>query len=331
MNINNKYFIEKYILGKGTYSIVYNGTNKINKEKVAIKKITKNIKKNIKSEIDILNKLNHSNICNMFDNFENDDYYFIVLELCTTNLHIYITKYGHIEEIKAQHFFKQIASGLEYLQKLQIIHRDIKPENILMDEYETIKISDFGFAVEFEDDDVFKTLCGSPLYMAPEIMKSKKYNNKIDLWSAGVVLFQMLFNKTPYTAKNHHELLEKIDSKHVSIPNNFDISYNCKNILKKLLIKNPKKRINWKKFYKHPFIYEKKQYNTSKPIAIPKNNKQYENNIAFSPSDNNIIKIIDTPVNSFSNNSFKRSYNESLLYRMKDPEMFHVSYNENDD
>ena len=256
MNINNKYFIEKYILGKGTYSIVYNGTNKINKEKVAIKKITKNIKKNIKSEIDILNKLNHSNICNMFDNFENDDYYFIVLELCTTNLHIYITKYGHIEEIKAQHFFKQIASGLEYLQKLQIIHRDIKPENILMDEYETIKISDFGFAVEFEDDDVFKTLCGSPLYMAPEIMKSKKYNNKIDLWSAGVVLFQMLFNKTPYTAKNHHELLEKIDSKHVSIPNNFDISYNCKNILKKLLIKNPKKRINWKKFYKHPFIYE---------------------------------------------------------------------------
>ena len=84
MNINNKYFIEKYILGKGTYSIVYNGTNKINKEKVAIKKITKNIKKNIKSEIDILNKLNHSNICNMFDNFENDDYYFIVRK--TANL-----------------------------------------------------------------------------------------------------------------------------------------------------------------------------------------------------------------------------------------------------
>jgi len=324
--MNNKYIIEKDILGKGNYSTVYKGSDKFNKENVAIKKISKNNKKNIKHEIDMLNKLHHPNICNMLDNFENDDFYFIVLELCIMNLHKYITKYGNIEEKKAQHYFKQLASGLKYLQKIKIIHRDIKPENILIDKYENIKISDFGFAIEFKDNETFETLCGSPLYMAPEIMKYKKYDNKIDLWSAGVVLFQMLFNKTPYTANNHHELLIKIDSKHVSIPNNFDISYNCKNILKKLLVKNPKKRINWKKFYQHSFIYENEQHTNSAPIDIPQPNKHYENNVCFSPSNNNHIKIIDTPVDSFSNNSFTRSFSESLLYRMKNPDMFHVSY-----
>jgi len=328
MKLHKKYLIEDTILGVGTYSVVHAGINKFDNSTVAIKKITKT-KNNIINELNILRKIDDLNICNMIDYFEGDNDHFIILELCNTNLHEYIKHHGYLQETKAQYYFKQLSHGLEYLQDSNIIHRDIKPENLLIDEFDTLKISDFGFAVKFEENETFEILCGSPLYMAPEIMKSKQYNNKIDLWSSGIVLFQMLFNKTPYTAKNHYELLQKIESKHVSIPNNFCISENCKNILQHLLVKNPIKRINWKKFYKHPFIYDQPKsiphiIHKSNPISIPSSNKKM--NVSFSPSDNNSIKIIDTPAHSLTNESFINSFNESLITRMKNPDMFRISY-----
>ena len=327
MEVGGKYILNNTILGNGSFSTVIKGYIKKNNELIAIKKIKKNSKINIKHEINILNKVYHKNICNMIDYLENDDSHYIILELCDKTLDVFLKETGYLRENKAKTYFRHIAAGLEYLQELNIVHRDIKPQNLLITYYDEIKISDFGLSKIIEDNEVLDTLCGSPLYMAPEIMKTKKYDNKIDLWSSGVVLFQMLFNKTPYTAKNHFELLRKIDSNHVSIPSKFNISDDCKDILKKLLVKNPKERIEWNNFFIHPFIYEQKYLAVSKPIPIPK--KINNNNIlSFSPSKDNTFKIVDTPLDDFIPGSLKRSFEDSLLYRMKDSNMFNISYSD---
>ena len=114
--------------------------------------------------------------------------------------------------LKAKIIFKELISGLKYLYELNICHRDLKPQNILLDENYTIKISDFGLARLNNENNLMDTICGSPIYMAPEIMKYNKYDNKADIWSLGIIFYELLTGRTPFKVKNHQELPTKLSN-----------------------------------------------------------------------------------------------------------------------
>ena len=149
---------------------------------------------------------------------------------------------------------KQLASALEYLKNMNIVHRDLKPQNILLSsDYRTLKITDFNFARELYENDLAQTLCGSPLYMAPEIIEKQHYSIKSDLWSVGMILYEMVYGNNPYfDACNVIDLLQKIKER--SIQYSDRVSPECNNLLSSLLERDPEKRITWKDFFIHNWL-----------------------------------------------------------------------------
>ena len=181
---------------------------------------------------------------------------YIITEFCNKGDLSQFLKGRAMKEKYALYFMKQIRDGLKYLINNKIFHRDLKPHNILINDKGELKIADFGFARHFETDNMVETLCGTPLYMAPEIMKKQKYTTKSDLWSVGVILYQMLFGKRPYDAHNILDLLNNIENNAVTIPQSFDISSEAISLLTSLLCKNPSERIDWDDFINHPWFSE---------------------------------------------------------------------------
>lgn len=331
-------------LGRGSFSIVYSGLyigpdNKFVKcnTKVAIKVIkTTNLNKKaleiLDEEISIMEMIKHNphfNIVRCFDVIRKDYELYIIMEYCDSgDLRNILRK--PIKEKYAQFYFGQLTNGLRYLDKHFIIHRDIKPKNILLTNNRRIlKIADFGFAKRFENKSLHETICGSPLYMAPEIMNSNIYNNQTDLWSIGMILYEMLYGNHPFaTCKTIPELKETISKTTIEIPptntKNKDVSDNCISLLKQLLQKQVNERISWSNFFNHPWvnIYQytynlNDQYETqlcstslgslSTPLSnTPKNiqdNSQFDNNtpvVRMSHIDNLVVvddfcdKIEDT-------------------------------------
>lgn len=196
---------------------------------------------------------------------------------------------GGLNEVMTRHFFKQITSALQYLRSKNLIHRDIKPQNLLLNPAPAywskrapediplaasaqsliptvglttlpqLKIADFGFARHLPSTSMAETLCGSPLYMAPEILRYEKYDARSDLWSAGTVLYEMVVGKPPFRAQNHVDLLRKIEKANDVIP--FDskimnISREVKNCARALLTKNPLERMTYEQLFECPLVVD---------------------------------------------------------------------------
>lgn len=195
--------------------------------------------------------------------------------------------HGGFNEVLSRHFIKQVASALEYLRGQNLLHRDIKPQNLLLNpapsymyqqkpedvplaasEYSLVpavgvqslpmlKIADFGFARHLPSMSMAETLCGSPLYMAPEILRYEKYDARADLWSAGTVLFELVVGKPPFRASNHVELLRRIEKANDQIAfdnKNMLISRGMKDLIRKLLKKSPLDRVTYEDFFADPVI-----------------------------------------------------------------------------
>ncbi|XP_058212890.1 serine/threonine-protein kinase ATG1c-like isoform X2 [Rhododendron vialii] len=166
---------------------------------------------------------------------------------------------GRVPEAKTKHFMQQLAVGLQILRKNNLIHRDLKPQNLLLsskDDNAVLKIADFGFARSLEPKVLAETLCGSPLYMAPEIMQLQKYDAKADLWSVGAILFQLATGKTPFTGNNQMQLLRNI-MKSTELhfpPQRKNLSSDCMDLCQKLLRANPVERLTFEEFFNHPFL-----------------------------------------------------------------------------
>ncbi|KAF2149840.1 kinase-like protein [Myriangium duriaei CBS 260.36] len=195
------------------------------------------------------------------------------------------SQYG-LNEVVVRHFIKQIASALSYLRNRNLIHRDIKPQNLLLnpspafmarqkpedvplaasdyslvpdvgvDTLPMLKVADFGFARHLPQTMMAETLCGSPLYMAPEILSYHKYDAKADLWSVGTVTYEMMVGKPPFRAANHIELLKKIeDAKdRIPFPSGLVISSDLHRMIRHLLKKEPTERISFEGFFESPPI-----------------------------------------------------------------------------
>ncbi|KAH9927969.1 kinase-like protein [Epithele typhae] len=205
---------------------------------------------NLQGEIEILKSLSHRHITRLLDVIRAERNIYLIMEFCAGgDLANYIKKRGRVEgleyipapgvaptyyphpksggldEIAVRSFLRQLARAIKFLRQRNLIHRDIKPQNLLLtppgpDEYSrghplgvpVLKVADFGFARFLPSAMMAETLCGSPLYMAPEILSYQKYDSKADLWSVGAVLYEMSVGRPPYRAQNHIELLKKIDS-----------------------------------------------------------------------------------------------------------------------
>ena len=282
------YYYNTNPIGKGSFSIIYKGYYIIDKKPIAIKKIKYMGSININSEIDIMKKINHPNILKLYDVVEYKNNIYLVLEYCNQgDLQKYIESK---ETCYNDDYIKQILNGLHYLYKKNIIHRDIKPNNILIHN-NIIKICDFGFSKEIENNDILNTFCGSPLYMAPEIFKLHEYSIKSDIWSLGVIIYEIIYKKHPYPSNNKITLLQNIEN-NIIIPNECKYKY----LLERMLDKNEYTRISWEElfdlFYKNMEKEEPVEnkmitssnslYLKSKPIKINLNKSVIEKkNISY--------------------------------------------------
>jgi len=209
-------------LGNGSFSSVCLIRLKISQELRALKKLNKNEYKSFKNEISLLIKLNHPNIVSIVNYYESKKYYNIVLPYAkkgTLDNLINKKKKNKIkfnfEDIKI--IILSISRGLNYLHENKIIHCDIKPSNILLFGNKIIKICDFGVSKHFKTTK-YKTLVGTPYYIAPEIINEDGYNNSIDYWSLGVITYEMITFKKPFTGRHYYQLMIQI------IRNNYDIN-----------------------------------------------------------------------------------------------------------
>ncbi|XP_038077303.1 serine/threonine-protein kinase ULK3-like [Patiria miniata] len=260
--LNGFVFTEK--LGSGSYATVYKAYRKgQQREVVAIKcvlksSLSKNSVENLLTEIEILKRIRHEHIVELKDFQWDDSYIYLIMEYCSGGdmSHFIRTKQA-LPERTVRVFVRQIASALHHLQSENITHMDLKPQNLLLsNSYDPVlKLADFGFASYMTEDVLANTLRGSPLYMAPEIILERKYAAKVDLWSVGVIMFECLFGHAPFASKTFTELAEKIrSSKPIEIPDAIPISDRCRDLLLKLLQRDPGDRIDFPEFFEHPFI-----------------------------------------------------------------------------
>jgi serine/threonine protein kinase len=260
MKTINNYIYDNNYIGKGTFSKVYIGYKKHNSDyKYAIKKIYKKSDpkyiKYVNLEIEIMNKLNHKNIIKLYETIHTDKYVFLILELCETDLYTYINN-NEINENDTRFIIKQIVEAIKYIMDNNIVHRDLKPHNILINKQsKVIKICDFGFAKEFKDTLMCDTICGSPLYMAPELLQNQKYNIKSDIWSIGIIMYEIVMKNHPFKSNNISDLIHKINN-NKPILNSSKFSYECKELINNLLIVDYNKRLDWHELFTNKWIYD---------------------------------------------------------------------------
>jgi serine/threonine protein kinase len=293
-SINNYIYDTNYI-GKGTFSKVYIGYEKSNLDyKYAIKKIYKKSDpkyiKYVNLEIDIMSRLNHKNIIKLYETIHTDKYVFLILELCETDLYNYINN-NEINEEDTKFIIKQIIEAIKYIMDNNIVHRDLKPHNILIDKQtKIIKLCDFGFAKEFKDTLLTDTVCGSPLYMAPELLQNQQYNIKSDIWSLGIIMYEIVMKDHPFKSNNISDLIHKINnSKPILTSSKF--SYECKDLINKLLIVDYNKRLDWHELFNNKWIYS--EISTTKSDNEETNFNMINNDLDLLFDDSNIILDIE--------------------------------------
>lgn len=256
-----KYIYSTRPIGKGSFSRVYKGLDTCNDSLVAIKVIDKHelkhdILERLHAEIDLMSTLHHPHILDVLDYLETESQFYMILEYCAGGDLAMLIKRGRVPEETSREYMCQLADALGYLQSKNIIHRDLKPHNILLSsDHTTIKVSDFNFAKEMYATDLASTLCGSPLYMAPEIIKKKDYSSKSDLWSIGIILYELVTGTNPFADAVHVlDLLDKIQTRR--IPSVQYVSEECNALLSQLLQVDPDLRCDWGTFFSNTWLQQ---------------------------------------------------------------------------
>jgi serine/threonine protein kinase len=317
--IIGNYLVTEKRIGRGATSTVYVGYHLKKKIKVAVKKFEvypngERAKRKAFREMELLRRMDHPNIIKLYDIYYNEkkgDLY-LFLEFCHKgSIKSFLGEGGYVEEKHAKRLTKQLLSGLRYIHNMGVYHRDIKPHNLLLSKNYNLKISDFGLAT-MNTRGTFKRLCGSPLYMAPEVLTSSFYNEKSDIWSVGIFLFEILFGFHPFSSKVRTlPDIIKIAKKGISIeippPNlntntitntntntnrSIECSENCIDFLRKTLVVKIDERIDWKDLFVHPWVttdISKKVYQYQHVIDILLNendwNSKEDKNKIFSPKN----------------------------------------------
>ncbi|KAK2358834.1 CBL-interacting protein kinase [Trifolium repens] len=242
-----KYRVSRTI-GEGTFSKVKLAFNSNNGEKVAIKVIDKqmvlknNLKYQVQSEIRTMKLLNHPNIVRIHEVIGTKTKIYIVMEYVSGGQLLDKMSYAKLDECEARKLFQQLIDSVDYCHNKGVYHRDLKPENLLLDSKGNLKVSDFGLSALKKSNDVLNTRCGSPCYVAPEVLMSKGYDGAAaDVWSCGVILFELLAGFLPFDDQNLTSLYHKICKAEYICAPWFTISQ--KKLIAKILEPRPLKRI----------------------------------------------------------------------------------------
>ncbi|KAI8993411.1 kinase-like domain-containing protein [Pilobolus umbonatus] len=263
--LSAKYRIGEKTLGVGSFAVVKECTDIRTGEKCAVKIILKKViagkEHMLDTELDILKKVRHSHIVSLHDIYESIDAVYIITDLCTGGeLFARIIEKGTYTEADASNLVRQMLEGLVYLHSQDIVHRDIKPENLLFktpDEDARLLITDFGLSKLLKNNnEVLTTACGTPGYVAPEVLKGTGHGKPVDLWSVGVITYTVLSGYTPFFGEDQNELFEHIMRGKYEYDEDYwcDISDEAKDFIDKLLTFNPKNRITAEEALKHPWI-----------------------------------------------------------------------------
>ncbi|KAJ2237510.1 Serine/threonine-protein kinase [Coemansia sp. RSA 1722] len=289
-------------IGKGSFATVYKGLNKRTNTLVAIKSVvrsslTRRLLENLETEINILRTVRHPSIVELIDCLKSRNHIHLVMEYCALgDLASYLRKrkehpglrneYGGLNINIVRPFVRQLGDAMRFLRSRDVIHRDIKTQNILLvpppnyvlgeseahGDIPVIKVADFGFARNLPSTALAETLCGSPLYMAPEILHYEPYDAKADLWSIGAVVYEMMTGKQPFHASNHVELARIIERTNDNIvfpdekqndtavsdfqSQRASLDPVLKDLVRKLLRMKPTDRMSFEDFFAHPALQQ---------------------------------------------------------------------------
>ncbi|GAB5578947.1 serine/threonine-protein kinase ULK1 isoform X1 [Prionailurus iriomotensis] len=278
-------FSRKDLIGHGAFAVVFKGRHREKHDlEVAVKCINKkNLAKSqtlLGKEIKILKELKHENIVALYDFQEMANSVYLVMEYCNGgDLADYLHAMRTLSEDTIRLFLQQIAGAMRLLHSKGIIHRDLKPQNILLSNPGgrranpnniRVKIADFGFARYLQSNMMAATLCGSPMYMAPEVIMSQHYDGKADLWSIGTIVYQCLTGKAPFQASSPQDLrlfYERSKTLVPTIPR--ETSAPLRQLLLALLQRNHKDRMDFDEFFHHPFLDASATVKKSPPVPVP--------------------------------------------------------------
>uniref|UniRef100_A0A7N8YCH7 non-specific serine/threonine protein kinase n=1 Tax=Mastacembelus armatus TaxID=205130 RepID=A0A7N8YCH7_9TELE len=246
-------------LGKGNFAVVKLAKHKVTKTQVAIKIIDKtrlnpsNLEK-IYREVQIMKLLNHPHIIKLYQVMETKDMLYIVTEYAKNGeMFDHLTSNGRMSEDEARKKFWQIVTAVDYCHRHHIVHRDLKTENLLLDANMNIKLADFGFGNFYNAGEPLSTWCGSPPYAAPEVFEGKEYEGpQLDIWSLGVVLYVLVCGSLPFDAPNLPTLRQRVTEGRFRIP--FFMSEDCENLIRKMLVVDPAKRISVAQIKQHRWM-----------------------------------------------------------------------------
>jgi serine/threonine-protein kinase HSL1 (negative regulator of Swe1 kinase) len=217
----------------------------------------------IEREIVILKLIEHENIVNLYDVWENRGEIYLVMEYAEGGeLFEYVSSRGFLPEHEAVRLFRQIIAGLSYCHRFSICHRDLKPENLLIDSEKNIKLADFGMAALQPEGRWLKTSCGSPHYAAPEIIWGKDYDGaQADVWSCGIILYAMISGSLPFDGKGLTRVLQAVKKGTYNIPTG--MSHDAEELIGRILQQNPDKRIRMEEIWEHPLVTKYEAYHAS--------------------------------------------------------------------
>ncbi|KAL4869968.1 hypothetical protein BDV12DRAFT_166739 [Aspergillus spectabilis] len=248
-------------LGKGKFGRVYLAKERSSGFVCALKVLHKSelqqggVQKQVRREIEIQSNLRHPNVLRLFGHFQDSKRIFLILEFAGRGeLYKHLRKEHRFPEWKAAQYIAQMTSALKYLHKKHVMHRDIKPENILVGIHGEIKISDFGWSVHAPNNRR-QTMCGTLDYLPPEMLKpgtqDNFYSEKVDLWSLGVLTYEFLVGEAPFedTPVQTQKRIARADMQVPSF-----VSPEARDLIKRLLVLDPEKRITLEEIQKHPWI-----------------------------------------------------------------------------
>ena len=248
------------MVGQGCFGKVFKGRRKQTGKIVAMKFISKRGKpekdqENLRREIGILQRLDHENIILLLDWFETSTDFVVVTQFAYGELFEIFQDDKRLPEAEVSNIGRQLVKALNYLHSEKVIHRDMKPQNVLVSSNGTIKLCDFGFARALSSyTTVLTSIKGTPLYMAPELVQELPYDGRVDLWSLGVICYELFVGQPPFYTNSLMTLVQLIIQKPVHFPDSMSSTF--RSFLKGLLQKDPSYRLGWPDLLSHPFIKE---------------------------------------------------------------------------
>ena len=341
-------------LGAGSFGHVYLVTHKKTKVNYAIKAIDKRNKTNIEEkpyfrrEVEVMYKIHHPNVVKLFGHFEDNNYCYFIMEYISKGNMFGLIPQDKKKRISSQvvaSLMKDIISAVYFLHNMNppIIHRDIKPENVLLTEKLTAKLTDFGWSNYIQEDEKRTTVCGTPIYLAPEIIKEKGHDEKVDIWCIGVLLFELSTGTVPFPGNDIETLESNILKLKIQWPK--DINIDAKNLISKILKLDPNARISLPEMLNHHFItkYFPNAYENLikpdesikyKPFIISKDDPNnwdpiiHENNIDKNIDNKEIKEKVQEKVPIDNNKQKKRDFSLENFKNLKEKyEMLEKEYN----